>query len=61
LLQQRPPPNFNGDSKADIIWQHDNGLTAMWQMDGTSTLRPIAALSQDEEPGGRLAGMGGCT
>ena len=29
--------DFNGgDGKSDIIWQHDNGLTAMWQMDGTN-------------------------
>jgi hypothetical protein len=26
--------DFNGDGKADILWQNDNGLPAIWTMDG---------------------------
>jgi hypothetical protein len=26
--------DFNGDGKADVLWQNDNGKVAMWQMDG---------------------------
>ncbi len=28
--------DFNGDGKADILWQNDNGLPAIWTMDGTN-------------------------
>ena len=28
--------DFDGDGKADIIWQGDNGTAAMWLMDGTN-------------------------
>ena len=28
--------DFNGDGKADILWQHDSGLPAIWTMDGTN-------------------------
>ena len=31
-----PTHNFNGDGKADILWQHDSGLPAIWTMDGTN-------------------------
>ena len=27
--------DFNGDGKADILWQNDNGQPAVWLMDGT--------------------------
>jgi glucose/arabinose dehydrogenase len=32
-----PTHNFNGDGQADILLQHDSGLTAIWTMDGTVT------------------------
>ena len=25
---------FSNDLKSDILWQHDNGQTAVWLMDG---------------------------
>jgi hypothetical protein len=29
--------DFNGDGKADILWNHDSGdLPAIWIMDGTT-------------------------
>ena len=31
-----PTHNFNGDGKADILWQNDNGLPAIWTMNGTN-------------------------
>ena len=40
--------DFNGDGKADILWQHDSGQAAIWTMDGTTLIggamsRPIPA------------------
>ncbi len=26
--------DFNGDGKADILWQNDDGTPAVWLMDG---------------------------
>jgi Domain of unknown function (DUF4347)/FG-GAP-like repeat/RTX calcium-binding nonapeptide repeat (4 copies) len=34
--------DYNGDSKADILWQHDNGTSYIWNMDG---LKLIGELS----------------
>jgi hypothetical protein len=28
--------DFNGDSKADILWQNTDGTVAMWFMNGTT-------------------------
>ena len=28
--------DFNGDGKADIVWQNDNGTPAVWLMNGTA-------------------------
>jgi hypothetical protein len=30
--------DFNGDGKADILWQNTNGTPAIWEMNGTSIL-----------------------
>jgi len=30
--------DFNGDGKADILWQSDSGQAAVWLMNGTSVL-----------------------
>ncbi|MDZ4691644.1 VCBS repeat-containing protein, partial [Terricaulis sp.] len=30
--------DFNGDGRADILWQRDDGLMAIWHMDGATTL-----------------------
>ena len=32
----KAPADFNGDGKADILWQNDNGQPAIWLMDGTN-------------------------
>jgi len=28
--------DFNGDGRADVLWQHDQGLIAIWNMNGAS-------------------------
>jgi hypothetical protein len=30
--------DFNGDGKADILWQNTSGQAAVWQMDGHSLI-----------------------
>ena len=30
--------DYNGDGKADILWQNDDGTPAVWLMDGTSVI-----------------------
>ena len=37
--------DFNGDGKADILWQNDNGTPAIWLMDGTDVATTGAALA----------------
>jgi hypothetical protein len=36
--------DFNGDGKSDILWQHDNGLPAIWTMGGTTMAQPPLVL-----------------
>ncbi|MEA2877045.1 MAG: serralysin [Hyphomicrobiales bacterium] len=36
--------DFNGDGKADILWQNDSGTPAVWLMDGVKILSTGAAL-----------------
>jgi hypothetical protein len=33
-----PTHDFNGDGKADILWQNDNGLPAIWTMNGSTPI-----------------------
>ena len=42
--------DFNGDGKADILWQNDSGLPAIWTMDGTN-ITGAAALPNPGPPG----------
>jgi hypothetical protein len=30
--------DFNGDGKADILWQNDDGQAAIWMMDGLTRI-----------------------
>src|SRR6266540_3336541 len=41
--------DFNGDGKADILWQHDSGLPMIWTMDG-ATVTNSSALPNPGEP-----------
>ena len=36
--------DFDGDGKADILWQHDNGTPAVWLMDGVNVRATGPAL-----------------
>ena len=47
-----PTHNFNGDGKSDILWQNDNGMPAIWTMDGTNRSPVPPALPN---PGPTLA------
>ena len=44
--------DFNGDGKADILWQNDDGTPAVWLMNGISVPSTGGALSN---PGTDLA------
>jgi Domain of unknown function (DUF4347)/FG-GAP-like repeat len=33
-----PKNDFNGDGKSDLLWQSDDGLPAIWEMNGTSMI-----------------------
>ena len=42
--------DFNGDSKADILWQSDDGTPAIWFMSGMTFLGGAAAGSFNPGP-----------
>ena len=44
--------DFNGDGKADILWQNTDGTPAVWLMDGTSL---ISGANVGFDPGKQLA------
>ena len=44
--------DFNGDGKADILWQNADGTVADWLMDGTSLIsRRATSRSIRARPG----------
>ena len=53
-----PTHNFNGDGKADILWQNDSGMPAIWLMDGTNPIGAARARLQSGADAGtsRTAG-----
>jgi hypothetical protein len=30
--------DYNNDDRADILWRHDSGSVAMWEMNGMQTI-----------------------
>jgi FG-GAP-like repeat/RTX calcium-binding nonapeptide repeat (4 copies) len=46
--------DFNGDGKADILWQHDSGLPVIWTMHGT-TITNSSTLPNPEGPAWHVA------
>ena len=42
--RSRPAADANGDGKADIFWQNDNGTAAVWLMDGINVANFGVAL-----------------
>ncbi len=43
--------DFDGDGKADILWQNDNGTPAVWLMDGVNVLSTGPACTIRARPG----------
>jgi YD repeat-containing protein len=52
------PTDFNGDLKADLVWQHDtNGSISAWFMNGTVMLdSPLFVPGQVSDPNWRIVG-----
>jgi hypothetical protein len=50
-------PDFNGDRKTDIVWQHTDGRVAAWLMDGTNHLSTIPLGTGRVYPSWRLNGV----
>ena len=36
--------DYNGDGRSDILWRNDNGLVAVWEMDGASATFGVAGV-----------------
>ena len=34
VVELRPPDDFNGDTKSDILWRDDDGHAFLWEMTG---------------------------
>jgi FG-GAP repeat len=50
--------DFNGDSKADILWQNDDGTPAIWLMDGTNVTFAGAIGPFNPGPSWEIKGTG---
>jgi Ca2+-binding RTX toxin-like protein len=48
--------DFNGDGKDDILWRHDGGGTAIWQMNGSQVVSSTGAGSSGTD--WHIAGIG---
>jgi len=48
--------DFNADGNADILWQNNSGLPAIWEMNGTSIMQ--ASALPDPGAGWRVIGAG---
>src|SRR6185369_13478215 len=49
--------DFNGDGKADILWQNDSGQAQIWLMNGTS-VSSTALVGPDPGPSWHVKGAG---
>jgi FG-GAP repeat len=47
--------DFNGDSKADILWRNDSGATSIWQMDGANVLSAGLTSTPVVDPSWKIA------
>jgi hypothetical protein len=36
--KRKGPADFNGDGRADLLWQNDDGSAAIWEMNGTNVI-----------------------
>jgi serralysin len=48
--------DFNGDFRADILFQNDNGMLAVWEMDGTSVIGQFNVM-QNPGPAWNVVGV----
>ena len=48
--------DFNGDGRADILWQNSNGEAAIWEMNGTNVI--AAASLGNPGPDWHIMGTG---
>lgn len=48
--------DFNGDGRGDVLWRHDQGLTAIWNMNGASVGRSDAVAQSPADA--QVAGTG---
>ena len=51
-----PTKNFDGDVTADILWQNDNGMPAIWLMNGTSAVTVSGVGSFNPGPSWHVKG-----
>jgi hypothetical protein len=50
--------DFDGDGKADILWQNDNGTPAIWTMDGTNVVSGADVGPFNPAPAWKVIGSG---
>jgi serralysin len=50
--------DFNGDGKADILWQNTDGTPAIWLMDGTNPIGRGVVNHSNPGPSWRAVGAG---
>jgi len=50
--------DFNGDGKADLLWQHTDGLGAVWLMNGSNYLGGATFYTSGVDPVSTVAGVG---
>ena len=50
--------DFNGDGKADILWQNDDGQAAIWEMNGTNLIGRRATVGANPGPSWQAIGAG---
>ena len=52
-------PDFNGDGRPDLLWQHDRGWVAVWYMDGDRQISgSLITQSPLSDPGWRIVATG---
>ena len=48
-LEHRGSGDFNGDGKADILWQSTSGARAIWLMNGTVHISSVSLGNVDNQ------------
>jgi len=50
--------DFNGDGKADLVWEHTSGTVSAWFMDGPTMIGSAYLNPVSVDPGWRIVGSG---